>query len=426
MKKFLLVVFAFLAYNVVWAGENEEGINFFQGSFEEAIAKAKQEKKILFVDIYTEWCAPCKIMAKEVFPNPDVAAYYNANFINYSLDAEDEDQNGPDIAEVYEVSAYPTFLFLNGEGELVDTAKGGLDVDVFLDVGKRANGEGETWQELEAKYKANDRNDQFLFNYFVKAKLHSMKLLRGEELDNFFSKISGQAEEYLTGLNHDQLINASVFQIIQDYTVGPNRGQPLTEFVIDNYASYIEIVTPIEINQYIGLVNYKSIKKLSEAGDESYKPYLEDIRGKLAPAYDGLGSRYNGDDPYLSMKEFADSTHALAVKDWALYLDVCQSHVDRMGDKVQLNTLVSISKDMLEAGCEDKEYLQRAVEYNRMAYEKKNSLFTAVNYARLLARLNDPRAKPVLEDAVAQCEKMGSRADKVREEFEAMLVTMNK
>ena len=38
-------------------------ITFFEGTFEDAMAKAKKEKKNLFVDFYADWCGPCKMMS---------------------------------------------------------------------------------------------------------------------------------------------------------------------------------------------------------------------------------------------------------------------------------------------------------------------------------------------------------------------------
>ena len=57
--------------------EAANGIKFFKGTFSEALVKAKQENKILFVDFYAVWCVPCKKMAKTVFTQEEVGKYFN-------------------------------------------------------------------------------------------------------------------------------------------------------------------------------------------------------------------------------------------------------------------------------------------------------------------------------------------------------------
>ena len=95
----------------------ELGILFFDGKLSEAKAIAQKEGKMLFIDCYTSWCAPCKKMSKEVFTQKDVGAHFNEHFINYKLDMETKE--GIALSKDYQVQFYPTLLFITPEGELV-------------------------------------------------------------------------------------------------------------------------------------------------------------------------------------------------------------------------------------------------------------------------------------------------------------------
>ena len=45
---------------------------FFDQSFKNAITKAKQENKFVFIDFYTVWCGSCKAYDKFVFCKPEI------------------------------------------------------------------------------------------------------------------------------------------------------------------------------------------------------------------------------------------------------------------------------------------------------------------------------------------------------------------
>ena len=49
-------------------------------SFEEAVELQKTNPKNIMMDVYTEWCGPCKMMDKNTFENPLIAKFLNDNF----------------------------------------------------------------------------------------------------------------------------------------------------------------------------------------------------------------------------------------------------------------------------------------------------------------------------------------------------------
>lgn len=140
-KKYLsliVVCVAFLATSfindsqrVTGVGNNEDGIDFQEISFEEALAKAKKEDKLIFLDAYTSWCGPCKMLERTTFKSKDVGEAFNKNFINIHIDMEKG--NGPLIARKYKVQAYPTLLIIKPNGQQVKRMLGFMKEEQLLE-----------------------------------------------------------------------------------------------------------------------------------------------------------------------------------------------------------------------------------------------------------------------------------------------------
>lgn len=139
------------------AQETNEGIQFFHGTWEEALQKAKKENKLIFVDCYTVWCGPCAAMTKHVFPLKTVGDFYNKHFICMKIDMEKE---GKDLAKRYNVVAYPTFLFVTGEGYVAHRGSGRMLEDAFIAFGEKALEIGRGG--YEERYAKGERDEAFL------------------------------------------------------------------------------------------------------------------------------------------------------------------------------------------------------------------------------------------------------------------------
>ena len=96
---------------------NKQEITFIENSWKEALKQAKLQNKLLFVDAYASWCGPCKMLKLSTFRNAKAAAFYNANFINVSIDMEKGD--GPFLASDWQIQAYPTLIVFDPDGKPV-------------------------------------------------------------------------------------------------------------------------------------------------------------------------------------------------------------------------------------------------------------------------------------------------------------------
>lgn len=118
-------------------GSVDAGIAFHHGNYAAAKKIAKQTNKTIFIDGYTEWCGPCKRMAKEVFTDAAVGKYFNENFINVKMDMEKTD--GMLVSRRYSVNFYPTLLFIRPNGELIRKEVGFKNKSELLTLAREAN-----------------------------------------------------------------------------------------------------------------------------------------------------------------------------------------------------------------------------------------------------------------------------------------------
>jgi thiol-disulfide isomerase/thioredoxin len=146
-------------------------MKFAHGDWDDVLARAKSQDKIIFVDAYAEWCGPCKMMAKNVFTDEAVGEFYNDKFLNVKIDMEKGE--GPGLAQRYEVRAYPTFLFVDGDGNLVHRGIGSQPAEAFIELGKSALNPDKRVGSLDRRFKKGDRDPDFLYNY-AKAKIDLM------------------------------------------------------------------------------------------------------------------------------------------------------------------------------------------------------------------------------------------------------------
>ncbi len=107
-------------------------------SLDEAFEAQKKVPKEIIVDVYTNWCGPCKLLDKKTFGNSDVANFINEHFYAVKFNAEgsekvnfqgntfenpgyDATKKGRNATHEFTrflgVSGYPTILFFDDTGQ---------------------------------------------------------------------------------------------------------------------------------------------------------------------------------------------------------------------------------------------------------------------------------------------------------------------
>ena len=158
MKKIISGLFIFIA---IFSFAQDE-IQFVDIPFKDLIAKAKKENKIVFIDAYASWCGPCKMMEKNVFTKKSVGDFYNKNFVNARIDMEKGE--GKEVAQKFGVRSYPTYLFLNGDGELISQNYGYMEESIFLTMAQDVNSPNNKKGSLKERFAKGEQDRDFLIN----------------------------------------------------------------------------------------------------------------------------------------------------------------------------------------------------------------------------------------------------------------------
>ncbi|HLP93775.1 MAG TPA: thioredoxin family protein [Saprospiraceae bacterium] len=161
--KYTIKTITFCAFFLLGNLLSAQGIEFFHGTWAEALEKAKAEERLIFVDAFASWCGPCKRMAAQTFPDPKAGEFFNANFVNLKIDMEKPEN--AEFAGKYPVGSYPTLMFIDPTGKVVLKDVGAKNVDQLIETGKKALGKSDKSVDYEKKYAEGDRDPKLLYDY---------------------------------------------------------------------------------------------------------------------------------------------------------------------------------------------------------------------------------------------------------------------
>jgi thioredoxin-related protein len=109
-------------------------------SWNPGLAAAASSKRPVVVDVYTDWCRWCRQMDREVYGRADVSEYLAARFVTIKLNAEGpeavtykgRDLTARSLASSFDVSGYPTTVFLAPNGDHLANVPGYIEPARFL------------------------------------------------------------------------------------------------------------------------------------------------------------------------------------------------------------------------------------------------------------------------------------------------------
>ena len=338
-----------------------QGIQFIQGSWDEALAEARVQGKPIFLDAMTTWCGPCKMMAREVFTNPEVGAFFNKHFVNIKLDMERG--SGIEVSSRYKIWLYPTLLFVDSSGAVQHRAAGFYQTDAFIALGQTALDPTRNLASLERKYASGNRFRAFLLEY-LEAKTAAYDPDAGRIANDFLK----MEDDLGTPENMDLLMQ----HIDDPYSRGfqfllKNRADFEAKYGVREVKVKIETVFETYLQSHPGL-------QLGE---------VQRLYGTLYPqGGEALASRYRLD--YYRQKNDAENFARSAI-----------DHYQRFpsDDPDELNEMAWIFTEEVS----DPDVLQYALGWSELSILMQESHYNQYTYAKLLARMG--KKKPARKAA---------------------------
>ena len=321
-----------------------QGIEFFKGTFNEALTKASNEGKLVFVDFYATWCGPCKQMAEKVFPDEELGKYMNEKFVCLQIDVEKEGWQ-KEVAEKYNVTVLPTLVFFKLDSTVASRLAGAREKAELLNAAKVARGEELSFEKLYDR--AKSKKDLADMQNLLKQAPEYVGGLQGMEAQKWIVRVEKMYNEYVKAKMGPDFINKEDLAIVNRFNKKNVKDDAVMEFITKNLNTYLE-----KLGEAPGilLVEYNNniIGDLAKAGKNEYKKYLDRIQGDLKAAYDIMPTG-NKLPPYEKFKYYYDGMYLLSYKkDVPSYVKLMGKYIETMGDQMGANDYGEIAQNMYQ------------------------------------------------------------------------------
>lgn len=349
-------------------------------SHDEAVKAALKENKLLFIDFYTTWCGPCKMMTKNVFPQKEVGDYFNHTFVCIKLDAEKEDEGKPYL-QTYHVAAYPTFVVIDPKSNkvLYNKAGGNFDGNAFIEQIKVGITPDLSPERVAERYHSGERTPEVVQAY-ANNKVEQSKFIRdSKERLAKLAEATATIDEYWNTLSDAQRLSADNAFCYNTVYLGQKTSSPKITFAMEHREDF-DAETLNYINRQIEsfvdniVMNYLSGNTAdTDEKIESIQHFITqnrlDPKGKYDTAYKLIKAHEQGDESH--------------------YIDVCEKNFADLDEIQQQRLLMSFSELITS---HDKSIVQKADRFMRkqfMTVDATTIYFASMSLMQFQKRMED-------------------------------------
>ncbi|MDO4692573.1 MAG: thioredoxin family protein [Porphyromonadaceae bacterium] len=358
--------------------DSNKGIVFFEGSYEQALAEAKKQNKMLFIDFYTVWCGPCRMMSKDIFPDPQVGAYFNPRFVSVKLNAEKAENL--EVVKKFKVQGYPTLAFVSNDGEIKLIQTGGLTAQLLIGSAKVATGEEVSFTDLYDSYRKN-KDDLAIQQELLQRSGNFIGTLEDMEAEKWIVRMRRLYASYIEKKMGPDLINVEDYKLI---TQLGGDDQELTAKLVDFINKNLDQWRSVVGDAAAYFVIEQNEAKLSEAvkdASDKYKEYLEKIRGEYKDAYSVVV--YKDGTPYDKSKMYYDALfHLYKDKDTSEYIKSLNAYFAKYPEDTSSNDYALAAQDLYKAssGRLNDSAHEQAIKWLEEALKGDAPLMNRINY----------------------------------------------
>lgn len=403
MKKLLFILFTlpFLVF------AQEKGIHFEHNTtWAKVKEKAKKENKFIFVDAFTTWCGPCKYMAENIFPQEKVGTFFNEKFVNLKIQMDETPGDNEDVkswrteakrfATDYSITAYPTFLIFNPNGELVHRIVGGGEADQFIAMAKESFDPATQYETIVKKYKANPKDVK---TAIAMAKAANKAYDRKTAAEAMTSVIENSSK--------DELLTKEFLPMVS--TAATSVNSKAFELIRNNKAKVDELMGSGRADAILGtaVINSVLTPKLRASETDNFDQAAEEV----IKAY-----------PDMKLKELITSikpNYYKSKKEWTKYRDAV-NHLIASGTTVTEAQLNSFAWTIFE-NCTDPVCLEAALAWSKKSLEKKENPQYMDTYANILYKSGKTKEAIAMQEKAISLAAADEKAD-----YESNLALMKK